>query len=423
MRWRKRIGAFLGILGVVGALSVPATATAEVTLAEIKAHAGGNGVRISGTVQGNEAVNDLAVVGSYQADVTNKSSHPPGDCRDFNATQQQPVVGCDYPPPGLAPGTRFFVDLQGTAPCAPGRGFTVQAQNNTSGNDSQEFVPCTQSPGADLGLTLAPASQAFIFTSFSFFDDEESDEPQVGLKLDLSSLFVTAKVTNHGPATAEQVELQRLGPAALPPKGRFGLSDRDRQAGVRCAQEACEFGNVAAGESRLIVLKVDLVTGGYVAVQFIALSSTYDPGPKPHQASYVDNAALVPDSKVTAAALKGVEASMRGGATNVRVAVVRTAGGAQVIDDGTYAGGSAASCKWLRSVRGRFKRQRGRNCNRPVWLKAKRAGRRRARLRFRRPLPPGRYTVLTSAVGKRGAAESTFSKRDGNRSTFTVRKR
>lgn len=96
----------------------------------------------------------------------------------------------------------------------------------------------------------------------------------------------------------------------------------------------------------------------------------------------------------------------------VEVAVVKATGGAKA---------AAASCGWLASKRGTFRRTpaSARRCRTPVWLKA--SGTRRWRLRLSRRLALGSYVVYSRAITKDGAPEVRFSAKDGNRVALTVR--
>lgn len=84
----------------------------------------------------------------------------------------------------------------------------------------------------------------------------------------------------------------------------------------------------------------------------------------------------------------------------------------------------ARRCAWLSSRSGRFRNMPigpRRTCDAPLWL---RAGRRpRSTFRLRRPLPPGRYVAYSRAVTREGATEQSFTARDRNRITFTVRRK
>ena len=60
---------------------------------------------------------------------------------------------------------------------------------------------------------------------------------------------------------------------------------------------------------------------------------------------------------------------------------------------------------------------KGRRCA-PRWLSA--TGTAKWRFRLRAELPTGRYVVYARAVDAGGVAESSFSRRDGNRYQFRV---
>jgi len=75
----------------------------------------------------------------------------------------------------------------------------------------------------------------------------------------------------------------------------------------------------------------------------------------------------------------------------------------------------------IANPRARFVRRQGRRgrCDRPVWLKAKLDGDRFS-YRIRRRRPCGRYTLLVRATNRAGAAEASFSRRDGNRADLRL---
>jgi hypothetical protein len=79
-------------------------------------------------------------------------------------------------------------------------------------------------------------------------------------------------------------------------------------------------------------------------------------------------------------------------------------------------------CRWLSSRVGDLRRVRpgrGGACNEPVWVRAN--GTSDWRLRLRRKLPDGRYTLFTRAVTRNGVSEGNFGFGDGNKLRFRVR--
>lgn len=158
---RRRSTVLASLIG--GALVWPVDAGAQTELPDLHADVGGNNVRISARVPANGPFDDVIVGGNYTADLTSFLSHPPGTCSDHNSAALQPVVGCTIPPPGLVPGGRFFIDLQTDPGCLNGRVFLVEFQNSTSGAAADGVAPCTQSQGADLGLTLTRVAQRALY--------------------------------------------------------------------------------------------------------------------------------------------------------------------------------------------------------------------------------------------------------------------
>jgi hypothetical protein len=79
-------------------------------------------------------------------------------------------------------------------------------------------------------------------------------------------------------------------------------------------------------------------------------------------------------------------------------------------------------CRWLSSAAGDLRRVtpgRGGACDEPVWVRAN--GTEDWRLRLRRKLPDGRYTLFTRAVTRNGVAEGDFTFGDGNKRRFRLR--
>lgn len=114
--------------------------------------------------------------------------------------------------------------------------------------------------------------------------------------------------------------------------------------------------------------------------------------------------------RIAAAKLKrfaGTAADPDGGVRKVQVAVV-----------GLVKGGKA--CRVMKNAKARFKRvrlKRGKPCPRR-WLTAK--GTAKWAFKLKRQLPPGRYVVFARAVDREGLAETSFSRKAGNRRAFRV---
>jgi hypothetical protein len=79
-------------------------------------------------------------------------------------------------------------------------------------------------------------------------------------------------------------------------------------------------------------------------------------------------------------------------------------------------------CRWLSSRAGDLRRVRagrGGACDEKVWVRATGTG--DWRLRLRRKLPDGRYTMFSRAVTRNGVAEGEFTFGDGNKRRFRLR--
>jgi hypothetical protein len=123
--------------------------------------------------------------------------------------------------------------------------------------------------------------------------------------------------------------------------------------------------------------------------------------------------------KVTAGRLKGFAGTASdpdGDALKVQIALVKLVPGAAGASRG-----SASTCSVLKNGRGSFKQvrvRRGRRCPQR-WLAVK--GATKWSFRLRHHLPSGRYVVYARAVDSVGLAETTFSRKAGNRYAFRVR--
>jgi uncharacterized repeat protein (TIGR01451 family) len=117
-----------------------------------------------------------------------------------------------------------------------------------------------------------------------------------------------------------------------------------------------------------------------------------------------------PDAQITggsATSVQGKASAPKGELMiHVQVGIVQSSAG----------GASAASvrCRWLSNTNGRFTRH---GCYDPIWLRAR--GTTHWWLRFK-PLPPGRYFVLSEAVGTHGLSADTFAKGAGDSGLLTV---
>lgn len=101
--------------------------------------------------------------------------------------------------------------------------------------------------------------------------------------------------------------------------------------------------------------------------------------------------------------------------TRAEVAIVRLEGRAK-------AARARTACRWLKNRRAGFKRIKPTRgvCDRAVWLRAD--GTSRWRFKLARGLPRGRYVVYSRATNAAGLSERSFSRKDGNRIAFRVRR-
>jgi hypothetical protein len=236
-----------------------------------------------------------------------------------------------------------------------------------------------------------------------------------------TALPLRVTIENRGPAPASDVRvrnaatLTRTGGGSEPADPPFGggvcsLAVRDLECGV-----------VAPSTRIRETVGYLFESPGTVVVNATASSTTRDPEPANNVASLEVEVEWLPDSdglrfrsRGTAVIARAAGPSITGrakGARTVYVALARLRQGAKVR-------ASAASCAWLRNARGAVRRERGRSCDEPVWLKAR--GHRSFRLDLRRALPPGRYTALSRAVAGSGVTESSFRAKDGNRQDFRI---
>ena len=114
---------------------------------------------------------------------------------------------------------------------------------------------------------------------------------------------------------------------------------------------------------------------------------------------------------VRARGLRRLSGTASGDVARVEIAMVRTSGGART---------AAPRCRWL-TAKGRLKTRppsQGR-CVNGQFVSAR--GKTRWRLRLRRRLPRGSYTVYSRAISADGGAESAFSNGDGNRLQLRLR--
>ena len=280
------------------------------------------------------------------------------------------------------------------------------------------------------------------------------------------------RVTNHGPDAAEDVGLliayptlpavvDRAGPflvgaewrsettyeslpgggvrpSPIPGKSYLAITgipdgcQRQNATSIRCS-----IGTLEPEATRRFLLLVRARRNGPIEVTGSVTSSTTDPGPRSNRDEFRDTVIELPDTGAPGCGRGGsVRTSGAGCNTKPRRIPAGTrpvfsgsARGAKAVDVAilrvergvSAAGRRNAVCEWLASRGGRFVAglSDGKQCLRPAaLLTARGAG--RWKLALRRPLPAGRYLMLTRGRGPGSVYESSFSERDGNRIELIV---
>jgi hypothetical protein len=295
-----------------------------------------------------------------------------------------------------------------------------------AGSGSQQPPPTGQQPppGGSSGQGLLPLGEADLQVTARLLR-QGLDRVSLARGGPAVALPVEFTVTNFGPDPAVSVRaapvgsrpvfLQLLGDDTCPGPGDLMLLD--------LTAALCE--RLTVNDSFQVgAMYVVPGPGTYLATIAADALGPPDPGPRPNEGSVEIEVEQLPDSKglkVTTPS-RLVLARARGpritgkatGARTVYVAIARREQGARVQT-------SAARCAWLANTRGTVRREPGRLCNEPIWLKAR--GTKSWRLNLSRQLPPGQYTVLSRAVEKSGVTEAAFSRRDGNRLDVRIRRR
>jgi hypothetical protein len=105
-------------------------------------------------------------------------------------------------------------------------------------------------------------------------------------------------------------------------------------------------------------------------------------------------------------------AAVKDRVAKVQIALLRTTGTAHA---------AAAQWMWLKNAKAQFTARAPQHglCNKPIWLTT--TGTKSWKYSLTHGLPAGKYVLYSRAVSSAGFAEITFSAKDGNRRTFTVR--
>ena len=344
-------------------------------------------------------------------------------------TPEEPSVSCTSTPPD--PSTPTLIQCDANPPAAPGTTIHVHFTTGSlyTQNPDDNYFGCS-SPCNDISLNFGPTDfngpdrttpppppspSADLFASVSVIRSAPMDLWYVPTGVNRTPPYPTVlpveiAARNAGPDQADDV--------VVSPEGDFRIG-----SGFQCAEghstgPTCPY--VDPGLAFAIRGYYPIFKPGVFVVRAAVSASTPDPDLANNETALEVDVGVIPDSgglrltprvgtviarAQSAAARLGVTGRAKG-ARDVYVAIARRRGGARVMS-------SAAGCSWLRSTRGAVRRENGRRCDSPIWLKAR--GRTTWRLALRKPLPPGAYTVLARAVSERGVTEVAFTRKDGNR--------
>ena len=373
------------IVAVLASL-FPATASADPVSGTLERGPGDNALRAELRNDGSGADEFLRIelAGGTEVDaVTTEGCSPAGN-----------TVRCGFGDT-WTPGRKVVIDFTTRARYGTGAGADAfVCPRPCAGRDSGPFHlagPSDAAPGgADLEATVAlePPDR---FRLILFGEDERGSDAAIA-------------VQNHGPDVAESVTVLLSvdeAPSDLRVRGAANCSTQGGRAVL------CSAARLGVGETAKF--RVRLRTEGFGALRVTAAASaaTRDPGPRPNTAT-AETTITAMHSSIGSIGFERWEGTAPG-AARVEVAITRETQGARPY---------APSCQWL-TRRGTFRRERGRRCDDPVWLRAR--GTRRWSLRLPRRLPRGRYTALSRAI--RGEVAETGFVRGENLREFVIRRR
>jgi hypothetical protein len=404
--------------------------------------AGDNVVRITLTNSGSS--DDIGVAVEFHPPVTvvsaTRISGPPGNCAP-DGSQPNRVL-CLLDPPGMAPGQSIVIEVL-TNP---------RVEDNAGANAYSCGIPCNTSMMSgpySISGPAPPGDRADLGVDLKYATVYGAGRESHGLawydivpnKRGAWTVDIYAFLRNHGPAVATTPTFTVS--ATGPPATRMPLNYRGPEgAAGGCASEPgapglrpikCRWDALppAAHSSDYTELRFSLVfyeTGPYT-VSAVAASPTPDPGARPNAVTLSDEIERVPEASGLVA-----RRSLIGGfakfAREALVALGREEGGAKLGEPRRQgststrgqarARASAAGCSWLTSKRVRFRREGGRRCDEPTYLRARvRNG--RWKIRLRKPLPPGRYVLIARAARADGMLETAIGPKRGNLKRFRVR--
>lgn len=369
---------------------LPAAAHANPVSGELKRGAGENELRAELRNDGSTANDFLRLElasGTIVDGVATPGCSPAGD-----------QVQCDLGD-RFAGGATFVIDFTTRSRYAAGAGADVfVCPRPCGGRDAGPFriAGPNDLSGADLQVTMetAPIPRVWLFGP--------SQDDDIGI-------FIRVSVTNHGPATAGRSSLViRLDRAPASAELRAYEPCLVLRGARQPPPVECIFASLRPGETETVTLSVYAAVAASVPAVAEVRSVTPDPGPRPNAADI--EATLLPvASKAAGLSSRLFEGTATPGA-DVEAALLMVGSGLRPY---------APTCRWV-TRRGRFRREQGPRCERPVWLRAQRAGR-RWRLRLARRLRPGRYVLYTRA--RRGGTCEVGFVPGVNRREFIVRRR
>jgi hypothetical protein len=429
------------LVAVLAAGATPAAATpvgGEIT------RAGGNVVRVTLTNTGSS--DDIGVAVEFHPPVTvvsaTRISGPPGNCAPDGGQPNR--VLCLLDPPGLAPGGSIVIEVLTNPRVEDNAGanaFSCGIPCNTSMMSGPYAITGPPPPGAraDLGVEMHLRPQEYEVSRHS---DAVIEYDVMEGRKGVWELILAATTTNHGPDAAAEAALT-LRPSGLPfgtrathvselfDPPRLGANCELVRGAVQPAPALCRYATFPSGAASAVQYALNLRRPGDIEVKAEVGAATSDPNPANNSAVFRDAIDELPDSDFGTylRSTNRLRGKGRGGIA-VFIGVLVLEGGARLGEpaaDGAAASGppavadpAAAGCRWLTTVRVRFRREAGRNCNEPSFIRA-RVKRGRWSIKLRRALPRGRYTVITQALSRDGVLETGVGRKLGNLSTFRVR--
>jgi hypothetical protein len=338
-----------------------------------------------------------------------------GSCSVNSSSQEQ--VNCFFEPsnPWNAGGTITF-GLQTSTRLPDGALTNVFACG----------IPCDPNmKRGPFGITLAPEPDADRGVELSLgrtFLEDILDDGIVVKSVPQANLWLHAEMTNHGPEPSEASDQGLLVGIA---GGAPGTNrERIKRTNLICNELADPFGGLLDpatcdlpalpkdGQGS-VIYGVLITQPGALAVEARLVP---DQNTSNDIARYTDELVQMPESaggRLINLRRFDIFGGVAPGAERVYVSVAQEQGGAK-------AGAAAAGCRWLTSVRVRFRREGGRRCNEPAVLTA-RVKRGRWRLRLKKNLPAGRYVMMTRAQTPDGLVERSVHTKLGNLKRFRVK--